>query len=134
MAIVNLTEQQMKMLNNMCVSAQNVQMGTLLESIIEAINSGGGGGGGGGTAATKEYVQNYVESLKRVETITAQKSTFVIEGYILSVGLTDSVTGGKIIGEVIYISSENKTEITIGFSMKPENPVIVDIIYIPYNK
>lgn len=45
MAIQQLTEVQKRMLNNMCVSAKDVQMGDLLTNIISAVNSGGGGSG-----------------------------------------------------------------------------------------
>lgn len=45
MAIQQLTEVQKRMLNNMCVSAKEVQMGDLLTNIISAVNSGGGGSG-----------------------------------------------------------------------------------------
>lgn len=43
MAIQQLTEVQKKMLNNMCVSAKEVQMGDLLTDLISAVNSGGSG-------------------------------------------------------------------------------------------
>ena len=43
MAVQQLTEVQKKMLNNMCVSAKEVQMGDLLTDIISAVNSGGSG-------------------------------------------------------------------------------------------
>lgn len=44
MAIQQLTEVQKKMLNTMCISAQEVNMGTLLSNIITSVNEGGGTG------------------------------------------------------------------------------------------
>lgn len=43
MAIQQLTEVQKKMLNNMCISAQEVNMGTLLSNLITSVNEGGTG-------------------------------------------------------------------------------------------
>ena len=43
MAIQQLTEVQKKMLNSMCISAQEVNMGTLLSNIITSVNEGGTG-------------------------------------------------------------------------------------------
>lgn len=43
MAIQQLTEVQKKMLNTMCISAQEVNMGTLLSNIITSVNEGGTG-------------------------------------------------------------------------------------------
>ena len=43
MSIQQLTEVQKKMLNNMCISAQEVNMGTLLSNLITSVNEGGTG-------------------------------------------------------------------------------------------
>lgn len=43
MAIQQLTAVQKKMLNNMCISAQEVHMGDLLFNLISVANSGGSG-------------------------------------------------------------------------------------------
>ena len=43
MAIQQLTEVQKIMLNTMCISAQEVNMGTLLSNIITSVNEGGTG-------------------------------------------------------------------------------------------
>jgi hypothetical protein len=43
MAVQQLTEVQKKMLNTMCISAQEVNMGTLLSNIITSVNEGGTG-------------------------------------------------------------------------------------------
>lgn len=130
MAIQGLTETQIQMLNNMCISAQNVQMGTLMNAMIKAINSGGGSSGEG--TASKEYVEEYIKSLKRVESVTTKDNTFIVEGYVCSVELVDSVTGERIIGECYYVSSEEETEVKVILSDYPPNPITVNIIYIPY--
>lgn len=130
MAVQSLTEKQIQMLNNMCISAQNVQMGTLINAMIKAINSGGGGEGEG--TASKEYVEEYIKSLKKVENVTTKDNIFIVEGYVCSVDLMDSITGERIVGEVTYVSYEEQTQIEVKLSDYPKNPIIANIIYIPY--
>lgn len=88
MAIQQLTEVQKKMLDNMCISAQEVNMGTLLSNLIEVANSGNGGD------PTKPYfvpvATNEVAGIVRAST-----EVVVDEEGIMSIG---QITKNKVMG------------------------------------
>lgn len=91
MAIQQLTEVQKKMLDNMCISAQEVNMGTLLSNLIEVANNGNGGNGGD---PTKPYfvpvATNEVAGIVRAST-----EVVVDEEGIMSIG---QITKNKVMG------------------------------------
>lgn len=91
MAIQQLTEVQKKMLDNMCISAQEVNMGTLLSNLIEVANNGNSGNGGD---PTKPYfvpvATNEVAGIVRAST-----EVVVDEEGIMSIG---QITKNKVMG------------------------------------
>lgn len=80
--------------------------------------------------ATKEYVENEVSrnDIVRVEhEITSISETYEIEGEVINVEMTDTVTSEIILGSVKTTIEGNVTKITIKFSTVPTNPIKVVI-------
>ena len=93
MAIQQLTEVQKKMLNTMCISAQEVNMGTLLSNIITSVNEGGGTG----------FVP--VATVEVAGKVKASSEVVVSADGVMSIG---EIEKGKIIGLEEELSTLNQ--------------------------
>ena len=94
MAVQQLTEVQKKMLNTMCISAQEVNMGTLLSNIITSINEGGNGTG---------FVP--VATVEVAGKVKASSEVVVNADGVMSIG---EIEKGKIIGLEEELSTLNQ--------------------------
>lgn len=80
--------------------------------------------------ATKEYVESEISKndITRTEyEITSVSETYEVEGKVINVEMTDTVTSEVILGSVKTILEETTTKVTISFSTVPINPIKVVI-------
>ena len=93
MAIQQLTEVQKKMLNNMCISAQEVNMGTLLSNLITSVNEGGTG-----------FVP--VATVEVAGKVKASSEVIVDENGVMGIGEIEQIKVKGLVEELAFINKE----------------------------
>ena len=110
MAIQQLTEVQKKMLNNMCISAQEVNMGTLLSNLITSANEGGTG-----------FVP--VATVEVAGKVKASSEVIVDENGVMGIGEIEQTKVKGLVEELNSINKEIEQITETGVSVEVVNRI-----------